>query len=104
MPEASGRLRLVTLPLQFALPVAGADTTLMTQVLVLGALGFGIGSGGPKRQFTSEQVALLPVCAEVRAESVNAPVIELQEVIAVCVTPEAGTTAGSGTPSSPPPK
>ena len=92
------------LPLQFPLPVALADTMLTTQVLVLGAVGFGIGSGGPKRQPRAEQFALLPVCAEVREPIVISPVVGLQAVIAVCVLPEAGTAAGSGTPSRPTPK
>src|SRR5882757_8620513 len=104
MPEASGRLRLAILPSQFPLPLALADTTLTTQVLVLGLDGFGIGSGGPKRQPVAEQLALLPVCADVRAPMVMLPVPALQAVIAVCVVPEAGTVAGSGTPSRPPPK
>ena len=104
MPEASGRFRLVMLPSQFPVPLALLETTFTTQVLVDAAVGFGIGSGGPKRQPMAEQLALLPVCADVRAPIVMAPVPGLQAVIAVCVVPEAGTAAGSGTPSRPPPK
>ena len=41
-------LRLATdASAQFPLPPASVATTLMTQVLVDSAVGFGIGSGGP---------------------------------------------------------
>ena len=80
MPEFNGRLRPATVPLeQSAVPAAGAETTLTTQVLVAVPLGFGIGSGAPKRQPVSEQLRRLPVWAEVAAERVKAPLTLLHD-------------------------
>ncbi len=100
MPDESGRLRLLTDPsLQLPEPFAGAETTFCTQVEVAVPAGFGIGSGGPKKQPVSEQLRLLPVWAAVRGPIVIAPETLLQLVIAVRVVAPPGTRAGSGTPS-----
>src|SRR5215813_5020999 len=104
MPDASGRLMLATEPsLQLAEPVAFVATTLTTQVLVLIAVAFGMGSGGPKKQPTLVQVLLLPVSADVVLPSVRAPVLVSQAVILVIDVSVSGVSAGSGTPSCPPP-
>src|SRR5712691_4718377 len=51
MSEPSGMLSRLTLPsLQPPVPEASVVTRLTTQVLVAGLLGFGMGSGAPKRQ------------------------------------------------------
>src|SRR6266705_2422016 len=49
MSERSGRPRVVV-PSQFPVPAALVDTRLMTHVLVAWLVGFGMASGGPKRQ------------------------------------------------------
>src|SRR5213593_4493246 len=116
MSEASGRLRLETLPsLQLPAPEEFVDTRFTTQVLVAGLLVFGMGSGGPKRHPVfpgysglmtpaAVQLRLLPVSVLVVAARVSAPVVALQLEIFVIEVPWSGTTEGSGTPTPAPPK
>src|SRR5213596_2848762 len=99
--ELSGRLR-VEAPLQHsAVPLASAATVLTTQTLVGVLSGFGIGSGGPKRQPMLVQFRLLPVSVEVRLPRVR--VVPLADVSAVSELPISGTAYGSGTLLLPPP-
>ncbi len=51
--------------MQFAVPVAFADTVLMTHRLIGVVAEFGIGSGWPNRHPTCVQFRLLPVWVEV---------------------------------------
>src|SRR5262245_53086974 len=93
MSESSERFSTLTLPsVQFPVPDASVETRLMRHVLVAWLLGFGIASGGPKRQpgfpgysgFATPaavQFRLLPVSASVAAPRVRAPVKALQPVM-----------------------
>ena len=86
---------------QSAVPLAFCATVLMTQTLVGGLPGFGIGSGGPNRQSLLVQFRLLPVSVEVRLPRVT--VVPLPGVTAVSELPMSGTAYGSGTLLLPPP-
>ena len=86
---------------QSAVPLAFCATVLMTQTLVGGLPGFGIGSGGPNRQSLLVQFRLLPVSIEVRLPRVR--VVPLPGVTAVSELPMSGTAYGSGTLLLPPP-
>src|SRR5262245_28338677 len=101
--EESGRARLVTPVEQLVVPEALVATRLMTQTLIAVVLVFGIGSGGPKRQPTAEQLALLPVCAEVSGPRVIMPLTELHAATEVRVTAVSGIWNGCGTVPLPDP-
>ena len=115
MSEPRGMLSSETLPsLQLPFPDALVVTRLTTHVLVAGLFGFGIGSGGPKRQPglpgysglvtpAAVQVRLLPVSVFVVALKVIAPVPVSQLAIFVNDAAPSGMTEG-GTPTPDPPK
>ena len=73
----------------------------MTQVLAGMLIGFGIGSGGPKRQPVLVQFRLLPVSLEVRLASVRD--VPLQQLTFVSDLPLSGTGVGNKATSDPPP-
>jgi len=81
--------------------MAFCATVLMTQTLVGGLLGFGIGSGGPNRHPALVQFRLLPVSVEVRGPRVS--VIPLHAASLVSELPISGTAYGRGTLLPPPP-
>src|SRR5947207_4862818 len=99
--ELSGRLRPEAPVEQSAEPLALAVTELMTQTLVGGLPGFGIGSGGPNRHPTLVQFRLLPVAPEVRLVRVR--LVPLHDDTPVSELPMSGTAYGSGTLLLPPP-
>jgi hypothetical protein len=116
MPAVSGRLsptrkiselsgsEICAVPaLQSSAPEAAVETVLMTHVLVGVLLGFGIGSGAPKKQPGSVQFLMLPVCAELVDPSV-AVVALAQPSIWVIDCAVSGVMAGNGTVFPPPPK
>src|SRR5882724_10179447 len=74
MSERSGRARVVV-PSQFPLPAAFVDTRLMTHVLVAWLLGFGMASGGPKRQPLRSQ-SLLTEQTAFLAPAVHFPLVQ----------------------------
>ena len=100
--ELSGRSMFVAPVAQSSVPDAGAATLLMTQVLVGVLLGFGIGSGPPKKQPMSEQSRSLPVSASVAAVRVAVWPVQLATLVMDEV--KSGVIAGSGTEFCPPPK
>ena len=103
MSELSGRLSADVSPvLQLAVPVASAATLLTTHVLSCACDGFGIGSGGPKRQPVAVQVRVLPVSACDAGPTVRQLLV--QSVTLENDVPMSGTTVGSGTLTPPPPK
>src|SRR5438552_16306381 len=99
--ELSGRLSCEAPLEQSAVPVALADTVLMTHTLVDGVAEFGIGSGGPTRQPMLVQLRLLPVSVEVRL--LRPSDVPLHVATLVSELPMSGTWNGSGTLSLPPP-
>ena len=129
IPELSGRSYLVTVPAaQSLVPEPLTETVLMTQVLVAALLcePFGMGSGGPNKQPTSEQSRNLhappgqsafavqalwwfeppehrlpPAWAGVVPLSVS--VVPLHAALAID-TPMSGMVDGSGTATPAPPK
>src|SRR5512145_3090860 len=107
--ELSGRFRLVTPVVQFVVPTAFTATTLRTHTLMAGVVAFGIGSGGPNRQPTAEQVRWLIAVMLVPPGSatdprVMAPVCGLHAVIEVKVRPLSGIVKGCGVvPAAPAP-
>src|SRR5262249_60057846 len=64
MSEMSGRLSCVSPVEQSARPAASCATRLMTHVLVMSAVLFGMGNGGPKRHPGSVPVQV-PVMSQV---------------------------------------
>src|SRR5436309_5252115 len=100
--ELSGRLRLEAPLPQSAVPVASADTVLMTHRLIGVVAVFGIGSGGPNRHPTLVQLrSLAPGSVDLVVMSVSA--VPLQSNIVVSELPMSWTWNGSGTPELPPP-
>src|SRR2546426_3029983 len=99
--ELSGRLRLEAPLAQSAVPLASADTVLMTHRLIGVVAVFGIGSGGPNRQPTLVQFRSLPVWVEGRVG--RGRLVPPHDGTPVGELPLSGTGDGSGTPGVPPP-
>src|SRR3989454_10801879 len=92
--ELSGRLRLEAPLAQSAVPVALADTELMTHRLIGVVAEFGIGSGGPNRHPTLVRLrSLAPGSVALVLVSVSA--VPLQSNTVVSEVPMSGTWNGS---------
>src|SRR6185436_8262298 len=89
MLELSGRTTSVAPVSQAAVPVSGADATLVTQTLVGMVIAFGTASGAPKRQPVPVQFLLLPVAVDVVPPRVA--VCPVHDVIALMAKPRSGT-------------
>ena len=100
--ELSGKLMLEAPLAQSAVPVASADTELMTHRLIGVVAEFGIGSGGPNRHPVAVQFRLLPVWVELSWLRVRLGPLPTHDT-AVSELPMSGTLNGSGTPALPPP-
>jgi hypothetical protein len=79
-----------------SVPVAGDAKVLRTQVEVP---ALAMGRNGPKAQFVFEQLLLLPVCADVRADTVQ---LAPAQVASICVSALSGV-GPSATVDWPPP-
>ena len=87
MRELSGSVTLEDPATQSPVPVAPWEIVLITQVLVGGLFGFGIGSGGPKRQ---------PAALQVRWVAPDSPAARL---LSVSFVPAHDIRRSPGTPT-----
>src|SRR5262249_54574262 len=124
MSEPSGMLMFEVPVLQVPDPLASVVTRLTTQVLVAAPLGFGIGSGAPKRHPVSPGYSGVMTPAEVQkrfsvpagtpglpatsavpvAARLKVPAVLSQVVSLVKEVPLSGMIEGNGTPTPAPPK
>ena len=65
MSESSGMRMLASPVVQLAVPPVSLEMMLRMQVLAAGRIGFGTGSGAPKKQPLAEQVRSEPVSPSV---------------------------------------